>query len=550
MSFYPFENPIGFGVSDFIAIVITGLLVLIANIWKPWLSPFFSRFAERTVWCMLILGPMPVVLRLLLLPHHPAPSPDIYDEFGHLFIADTLRHFRLANPPHPFHRFFETFFVLQEPTYSSIYPLGQGIALALGRMIFGHPWAGVILSIAAFCSLTYWMLRAWTTPEWALVGGAIALIEFGPLTSWMNSYWGGAFAASAGCLVFGALPRLKKSNDWRLGLLLGAGLGAVILTRPYESLFLFLAVIVYFIPIYKNRALIACVVVLLATLGLVVLQNKSVTGSWTTLPYRLSQFQYGVPAALTIQASPVPHRELTPQQAMEYKAQLAFQGTDKETLQSYPLRLEYRARFYRFFFLAPLFIALVFFIPALREGRFVWVLFTTVLFAVGINFFPAFQFHYLAPIASLFVLMAVIGLERLSRITPGGAQAAQVLVFLCIFHFVFWYTMHVFDDRDFSQNARQYETWNGINHDNPQRRILVNQQLASIPGKVLVFVHYAPNHVFQEEWVYNEADIDHARIVWARDLGGEENDKLRAYYPDRQVFLLEPDFRPPRLQRY
>ena len=28
------------------------------------------------------------------------------------------------------HRFFETNFVLQEPSYSSIYPLGQGIVLA------------------------------------------------------------------------------------------------------------------------------------------------------------------------------------------------------------------------------------------------------------------------------------------------------------------------------------------------------------------------------------------------------------------------------------
>ena len=53
-------------------------------------------------------------------------------------IPDTLRHFRLANPPHPFPQFFETFFVLQEPTFSSIYPVGQGMALALGI------WLGLI----------------------------------------------------------------------------------------------------------------------------------------------------------------------------------------------------------------------------------------------------------------------------------------------------------------------------------------------------------------------------------------------------------------------
>jgi hypothetical protein len=39
-------------------------------------------------------------------------------------------------------------------------------------------------------------------------------------------------------------------------------------------------------------------------------------------------------------------------------------------------------------------------------------------------------------------------------------------------------------------------------------------------------------------------------VVWARDLGAPENEKLRRYYPDRTVWLLEPDAKPPRLTRY
>jgi hypothetical protein len=96
----------------------------------------------------------------------------------------------------------------------------------------------------------------------------------------------------------------------------------------------------------------------------------------------------------------------------------------------------------------------------------------------------------------------------------------------------------------------RYETWDSINHTNPERRILVNQQLAEIPGQVLVFVRYSPRHIFQDEWVYNEASIDTSRIIWARDLGPQENDKLRALYPGREVVLLEPDARPPRLTPY
>ncbi len=213
---------------------------------RPWLERITRLVAQRTTLCFLIVAGLPIALRLALLPHHPVPSPDIYDEFGHLFVADTIRHFRLANPAHPLHQFFETFFVLQQPTYSSIYPLGQGLFLALGWMVFGLPWAGVVLSVAAFCALCYWMLLGWTTRPWALVGALLAVIEFGPLNEWMNSYWGGAVSAIAGCLVFGALPRLREHARMRDAALLGAGLGLQLLTRPYESILLVLSVAVFF----------------------------------------------------------------------------------------------------------------------------------------------------------------------------------------------------------------------------------------------------------------------------------------------------------------
>lgn len=578
--------------SDFLEFTVAAALVFLALSWRPWIEPLGRRLAQRTGWCMLLLAALPVALRLLLLANHPIPTPDIYDEFGHLLVADTLRHFRLANPAHSLHQFFETFFVLQEPTYSSIYPIGQGLSLAIGRLIFGVPWAGVVLSTAALCALCYWMLRAWTTPAWALAGGLLAVFEFGPLSQWMNTYWGGSFAAAGGCLVFGALPRLRDRGSPAAGALLGIGLAMNLITRPYEGIFLGLSVILFLIPVLRNvlrqadqsakgaarttepdtavnaprsvlrvtkrrtigRSLLIAAVVLLPAIGVTLLQNRRVTGSWTTLPYQLSQYQYGVPASLTFQPDPIPHRELTPQQQLEYKAQLAFRP-DRETIETYLLRLEYRVRFYRFFFLPPLFAALPFFLWALKEKRFQWVSLTLLIFALGINFFPAFQLHYLAAVTCLFVLMSVAGLERLSRISP---DAARLILFLSIAYFGFWYTLHLFDSSRLSLAFRPYETWDGLNHGNPERRIMVAHQLAELvthvstmpPGKLLVFVRYSPQHIFQDEWVWNDADIDAARIVWARDLGPSENEKLRAYYPDRTALLLEPDYRVPKLAPY
>jgi hypothetical protein len=279
-----------------------------------------------------------------------------------------------------------------------------------------------------------------------------------------------------------------------------------------------------------------------------------VTGQWMTLPYTLSQYEYGVPTSLTFQASPTPHHTLTPQQQMDYEMQVSFHPRGKDTFQSYLLRLEYRVRFYRFFFFAPLYIALVAFLAALREYRFAWAAITLVIFALGVNFFPAFQLHYIAAVTCLFILASVVGLERLSRIyfrgTQAGGNAARVVVFLCAAQFMFWYGMHLFDDSDVSRSARQYETWDWINHEGPERRTLVNEELARKPGELLVFVRYWPSHIFQEEWVYNAADIDASRVVWARDLGAAENEQLIRYYPSRSVWLLEPDADPPRLTPY
>jgi hypothetical protein len=131
-----------------------------------------------------------------------------------------------------------------------------------------------------------------------------------------------------------------------------------------------------------------------------------------------------------------------------------------------------------------------------------------------------------------------------------GEEAAAVIIVLCCAHFLFWYGMHLVDDSELSLSVRQYEIWDGLNHRNPARRIEVAKELADVPGKLLVFVRYLPQHVFQDEWVYNAADIDQARIVWARDLGPAENEKLLRYYPDRDPLLLEPDWRTPKLAPY
>ncbi len=544
-SLAPLSNPLGFGAANIIVLAVSLPLVALALL-RFHFRPSAPGFAKRTGWCMLALALLPVLLRLALLPRSPAPAPAGADDFAYLLLADTLRHFRLANPMHPMREFFEAVFILQEPSYSSIFPLGQGIALALGWTLFGHPWAGVLLSTAAFGGLCYWMLRGWVTPGWALAGGLLAVLEFGPLCEWMNLYWGGFVSAAAGCLVFGAIPRLRSRPVWAPALL-GGGLALQLLTRPFEAILLALCVSPYLWKQWRRLALVALAV--LPALGLTVLHNRAVTGNWTTMPYDLSRYQYGIPATFTMQPNPVPHHTLTAEQELDYRAQCIIHGDTTDTLRSYVERWLHRFRFYRFFFFAPLLIALPAFLFALHENRYAWVAATLAVFSLGTNFYPYFYPHYIAAVTCLFVLVSVVALERLSRWTSGGAPAAAVILALCAAQFLFWYGLHAFASQKVLFAVGRYEPWDYINYGDAEGRIAIHRQLAAKPGKQLVFVRYGPQHAFHE-WIHNDADIDRAQVVWAVDRGPDENEWLQRYYKDRSVWLVEPDARPPHLIPY
>jgi hypothetical protein len=243
------------------------------------------------------------------------------------------------------------------------------------------------------------------------------------------------------------------------------------------------------------------------------LQNKQVTGHWTTLPYQLSRYQYGVPSTFRFQPNPIPHRPLTPEQQIDYDSQVAIHDT--------PLDPATRVRFYRFFFLAPLYLALPLFLPALKEARFVRVAATIALFSLGDAFYPYFYPHYIAAIACLFVLVSVKSLEQLSRFRAGREAVTFILV-LCLADFL-------------------YQTFTTTDPD-PEGRIAIASQLAKAPGKQLVFVRPGAH-----DWIRNAADIDGAPVVWALDLGPAEDAELRRYYPDRHAWLLEPGVQRPTL---
>jgi hypothetical protein len=559
-SYLPLDSPLGFGAADWIALAlaIVGLVVFAWLRPQPsLLNPFLNRISAflttRSPWFFFVLT---LLLRLILLHSHPVPIPSGADDFGYLLLGDTFSHGRWTNPSHPNSAFFETVFVLQHPTYSSIFPPGQGIILALGQLIFGVPWVGVLLSMSLLAALCHWMLSGWLNARWASVGALLATFTFGPLCAWMNCYWGGASAAIAGCLVFGSLARLRHSQHSFFALTAGLGLGWHVLSRPFETIFLIFSVVLYWALflrtpqasslVWRRGALFALGTA--PALGVLLIQSHAVTGHWTKLPYSLSREQYGVPTTFAFQANPIPAHQLTQEQKNDYDAQSVVHGEGHETLSDFVTLLLYRLRFLRFFVYAPFYLALFLSLFKWRDKTVIWAASTIVLFFVGTNVYPYFYPHYVAALTGVVLLLTVSGIRSLNAGRAGPWGVAWLLA-LCAFQFGFWYCVQMSGVASLILGTGRFETWDYVNFGDPQGRLQVESKLSHVAGRQLVFVRYSSTHGL-ETWIANPADIDHVRVVRAVDVGPSDDLALIRRFPGRTVWLLRPDFHPPNLTPY
>ncbi len=269
-----------------------------------WTVRSYQWLAKRELLACAVIFVLTLGLRAALLPWFPIPQPVIHDEFSYLLAADTYTHGRLTNPPNPFWQHFETFHVLQQPTYASKYQPLPGLVLAFGQKFFGEPWIGVFLSTALMCAAICWMLQGWIAPEWALLGALFGVLRVGVLSYWMNSYLAGSIPALGGALAFGAVARILWRRQFHHSITWALGLAVAVLSRPYDAAVLgcsTAALLIWYL--LKSHTPLSTICLRVASPALVVLtmcaggmayNDYRVTGHALTLPYQANERQYAV----------------------------------------------------------------------------------------------------------------------------------------------------------------------------------------------------------------------------------------------------------------
>jgi hypothetical protein len=514
----------------------------------------FSQLARRRGVAICISAALPILVRLAMLPVAGVPYPHIHDEFSYLLASDTFAAGRVANPTHPLWQHFESMHIIHEPTYVSKYPPLTAVFMALGQVTLGYPWAGVLLGVAAMCGGICWMLQGWLPPKWALLGAILAGMRLGVCGYWVDSYWGGAWGAFGGALLVGALPRIKRRSKVRDAVALALGVAILANSRPFEGMALSLAVglaLLWWMIRLDRRAIVTALrrfvlpasTILLVVASAMAYYNWRTTGSPTRMPYMVHQATYQVYPIFLWQpkAAPPVYRHLMMRRTFEFDAAGSNPFLFSPTFASLVDSTWYAAA-KTATILGPVLLLPLLYLPwILRDRRMRFILFATALVAVALCSGVVHQVHYAAPMTCLLYCLCVQGLRHLYVCRFHRRAIGRDLVRLLPIAYALLVIVGLVARLDPSEMIPR---WSPDRFPRPGRdsRARVEKELQSNSGKHLAFVHYeVAVHNPDDEWVYNAADIDGAKIVWAQEMSPADNQELIDYFPDRHVWLVEPE---------
>jgi hypothetical protein len=527
----------------------------------------FTELAHRKGLAAMCTGLAVLIVRVAVLPIYPIPLPFVPDDFSFLLAADTFVHGRLTNATPAMWVQFESIHITMQPTYQSMYFPGEGLLLAAGTIFFGHPWFGLLVMDALLCAGLTWMLQAWLPPKWALLGGMIAVLRLGAFSDWINTYHtGGSLAAFGGALVLGALPRVMKTGRSRYGLLMAIGIVILALTRPYEGLLLCLPVAAVLgrwawkgknrprATVLLRRAAAPLALIVAAGMWLGYYDYKAF-GKPTTLPYTVDRNTYAIaPYYIWQHARPVPAYRNAVLRSFYQKAEMDFFNKIHSVKGFVPYTLLKGAFTLMFYAGFSLLLPLIMLRRMLMDRRVRFLVVCVLVLAAGLSIEIYLLPHYVAPFTAAFYAIGLQMMRHLMHWKPEGKPVGRAMVRFTVAGCVLLAGVRLFA-QPLRIGAPEWPpsnwnfTWFGPEHFGVERD-QIETRLEHLPGPQLAIVRYGDDHDPLDEWVYNGADIDGSKVVWAREMDAADNLELIHYYGSRQVWLVEPDAVPARIRPY
>jgi hypothetical protein len=348
-----------------------------------------------------------------------------------------------------------------------------------------------------------------------------------------------------GALVVGGFRRLVRSARTRDAIVMGIGMAVLANSRPYEGFVLCLVLMVTLFlwmrdhdspswRVWLRRVLLPLSMVLAITGGWMAYYNWRVTGNAFRMPYVVHETAYAVaPSFLWQRTRPEPlyrHKQLRDfhvgfELPFYYEQRtswgLVFWGVAKVLVLLIVV-------FQSVGLVAPM-VTLPMVIAGSR-----WMGIALICCGIVIlSLLPLtfIQSHYSAPIVGVIILIAMQSMRYWNLWRWRGIAMGRGLVFasvvLCVGSTLFFLRNHLV-------HVRVESAWS-------IQRARIQQQLKNDKDRHLVIVRYADGHSSHNEWVYNEADIDNSKVVWAREMEPTRNDELISYFKDRRAWLLQAD---------
>lgn len=455
------------------------------------------------------------------------------DEFSYQIQAQMLARGRLWMPKHPLADFFDSFYVIVDPVYSSMYFPGTAMLLTPGVWLGLPTWMMPLLLSGGAVAMAFRLFRELIDGAAGLVA-AVMFVGLSLLRMLSVMSLSAVPALLLGMLVVYAWLRWRRQRGSGWLVVLGIASGWLAITRPVDAL-------CYCVPTWlllmfdlrreRFTATLRAVSLLVASaaplLAIQLVFNRGVTGRWLTTPFSFYT-QRDYPNVSLGFGSYDP--SATPASSIPQKREY-YEKSVKEMLRQHTagnVAQDWATRRYRTLLREslpdPLLVVLVpMGLLGLTRRRHAVLLLAVPLFAVFYSLYPFFIVHYVIIVAPAVILLALLAWTQVPALWPRAGRPLATMGALILVG------LTVLSLPEFHRTAAD-EFFKSPVHPH------VNALLASLPHQpAVVLFKYAPGQSLEEEPVYNAgvAWPDDAKVIRAHDLG-DRNAEIFKYYAQRE----------------